>query len=89
MEWNGKLHPTIKYANSTWKKDKIGFVQLVRNAVFDEDGYLDATVSVNLYDTDSNNIEMYIPASDDLSPYSLADYILCDIQDAPDINVQK
>ena len=89
MEWSGNKHRPMKYANSTWKDTKIGFVQIVKNAHYDEDGDLIEGVSVTLYDEDENMMESYIPASGDISQWSLADYTLCDIQDDKDINVQK
>ena len=89
MEWSGKLTKPEKYSNSTWNGIRIGFVQVVQNAYYDEEGELTEKYSAHLYDADEIMLETYIPLKYYVCPTSLADYVLCAIQDEKAINVQK
>jgi hypothetical protein len=89
MEWNGQLQKPSKYSNSTFNGTKIGFVQLVKNAQYDEDGYIIESSSVTLYDADENMMKSYIRLSYDVDPFSQADYILCAIQGEKGVDVCK
>lgn len=89
MEWNGAKTKPEKYSNSTYRGELIGFVSISKVALYEDDGELVEHTFAHLYDVDENPMDMYIATSNKLSSCALADYILCDIQNERDIEVNK